>query len=233
MLIRLQALDLRRQRDKEGLAQIPEKLKIAEKPLLEAQALVEKAQAELDRVNKEKKDKELALQVAEEKIKKLKSRLTDLKTNKEYTAHLQEIAAANKEKEDTEDRLLLAMENVDLLKKALAEQDKILKDEKARFDKERAEAEATLGQIAKEDEKLEQEWLSLSKEAPSDLLESYRKLCALRKGLAVVHIEGHTCTGCHFSLPPQLIAEVKKREKILTCTYCNRMLYIEVAPSPS
>ncbi len=227
MLIRLQALDLRRQQDKEGLEEIPEKLKIAEKPLFEAKGLVEKAQAAIDLVIKEKKDKELALQVVEDKIRKLKSRLTDLKTNKEYHAHLQEIAAVNKEKEDTEDRLLQAMENVDLLKKELAEKTALLNEETARFAKEKEEINATIEQLSKEDEKLEQEWLALSKEAPSDLLESYKKLSILRKGVAVVPLNGYTCTGCHFSLPPQLIAEVRKNEKILTCNYCNRMLYVE------
>ena len=117
LLVKLQAMDLKRQKDKERLKDFPEKMAIAEKPLLDARSEIETSRKCLETLNKERKEDELALQIIEDKIVKLKLRLTDLKTNKEYHAHLQEIAAARKGKSETEDHLLNVMETIDLLKK--------------------------------------------------------------------------------------------------------------------
>lgn len=225
MLIQLQALDLKRAKEKEALAQTPEKIKTLEMPLLEARAVIEKSQASYEQIDKERKDKELALQLVEDKIRKLKGRLTELKTNKEYHAHLQEIAVADKEKEETEDRLLMAMENSDLLKKELILKQAALEEAEAQFSRDREDMKAETDRLAESEKKLTQEWDALAKRITPEWMESYNKLCSLRKGLAVVPVNGNICTGCHVSLPPQLIAEVKKREKIHSCNYCHRMLY--------
>ncbi len=231
LLIELQTLDRKRQDQKGVLDQLPEKIAAAEVPLIEARAASEATQEELDLLDKERREKELDLKVIEEKIRKLKMRLTDLKTNKEYHAHLQEIASVNKEKENIEDLLLNGMEESDQLKLALSENEATLKEEEKAFLVHQEDLKAQTDTLMDSDKKLEAEWLSVSAALPADLLDTYKRICAKRKGMAVVAVNGKTCTGCNFSLPPQLIAEVKKRKKIHTCNYCNRMLYTPETPS--
>jgi uncharacterized protein len=230
LLITLQTLDRKRQEQRENLERLPEKIAAAEEPLKEAKEASISTQDELDILSKDRREKELSLKVIEEKIRKLKMRLTDLKTNKEYHAHLQEIASVNKEKENLEDLLLNAMEESDQLNKALSENEVTLKEEEAAFLVHQTSLETEIKALIDAEKKLEAEWEGVAKALPPDLLDTYKRISAKRKGMAVVVVNGKTCTGCNFSLPPQLIAEVKKREKIHTCNYCNRMLYTAELP---
>lgn len=229
MLIQLQEMDLKRQKGKEELERFPEKMELIEKPVRDARANVLKSQEALECLEKERREKELALKIVEDKIIKLKGRLTELKTNKEYHAHLQEITAANREKSENEDRLLMAMEESDLLKKELSANQNALAEKEAQFSEVEAEMKTHLDQVSKTANQMEEEWLALSQKVPKDLLASYKRLFLNRKGLAVVPVNGYTCTGCNFSLPPQLIAEVKKGEKIHACNYCHRILYFQTS----
>jgi len=229
LLVQLQEMDLKRKKGKEALDQLPEKMAEIERPVQEARDKVLATQEALDCLEKERREKDLALKVIEDKILKLKGRLTELKTNKEYHAHLQEIAAANRERSETEDRLLMAMEEADLLKKDLAEDRSALEEQEAQFAKMEADLKAHADQARSMAKKIEDEWLALSQKIPASLLSSYRRLFSNLKGLAVVPVKGYTCTGCHFNLPPQLIAEVKKGEKIHNCNYCHRILYFQAS----
>ena len=229
LLVQLQELDLQLNQQKGEQKNLPEKLKTSERPLVEARAAVAEAKATLDSLNKERKEKEQVLQSAEEKIVKLKGRLTELKTNKEYQAHLQEIESANAEKGKTEELLLMVMEKGDLLKKEVASKEAALASQEKVFHSEKAQMEVQLKTLAESAQKLESEWALLSERADKKLLEEYKRLVVSRKGVAVAPLKGNICTGCHFSLPPQLIAEVKMGTKIHTCTYCHRILYSKPA----
>ena len=229
LLVQLQELDLQLNQQKGEQKNLPEKLKISEQPLIGARAAAAEAKTTLEALSKERKEKEQALQAAEEKIVKLKGRLTELKTNKEYQAHLQEIESANADKGKTEELLLMVMEKGDLLKKEVASKEAALAAEEKVFSREKAEMDERLKQLGESAQKLESEWAALSQQVDKKLLEEYKRLAVSRKGMAVAPLNGNICSGCHFSLPPQLIAEVKKGEKIHTCTYCHRILYAKPA----
>ncbi|NIN67237.1 MAG: nucleic acid-binding protein, partial [Anaerolineae bacterium] len=36
-----------------------------------------------------------------------------------------------------------------------------------------------------------------------------------------------TCQGCHMTLPPQVVSEVKQNDCIITCGECDRILYFQ------
>ncbi|MFQ5587282.1 MAG: zinc ribbon domain-containing protein [Nitrospiria bacterium] len=225
LLVRLQTMDIKRQKSREVLDSFPEKMAIAEKPLLDARAELEEARQSLEALHQARKDQELALQVIEDKIVKLKLRLTDLKTNKEYHAHLQEIAAARNSKNEIEDQLITGMEDAESLTNEIAEKEAVLTKDEAAFSEIKNTMQAEMDEVASTAAAVEAEWKRTSEKISKNLLASYQRLFASSKGLAVVPVNGFTCTGCHFSLPPQLIAEVKRQEKVLTCGYCHRILY--------
>ncbi len=225
LLVQLQTMDLKRQKDREVLKGFPEKMAIAEKPLLEVRTELEEARERLETLHQGRKENELALQVIEDKIVKLKLRLTDIKTNKEYHAHLQEIAAARNSKNEIEDHLLNAMEGAEILTKEISEKEAALAKDEAEFLEVKKAVQSEMDAVAAAAATVEDEWQSISAKISKSLLASYQRLFSSSKGLAVVPLHGSICTGCHFSLPPQLIAEVKRQEKVLTCGYCHRILY--------
>ena len=53
----------------------------------------------------------------------------------------------------------------------------------------------------------------------------------IRDGVAVAEARNRSCTACFMSLRPQMMAEIRRGEEVITCDNCGRILY--VAPSES
>jgi len=117
------------------------------------------------------------------------------------------------------------------------------RDTKARPEKahalERAEAETTttLARLDTEAARIKSELATLeAKRAevagalPPATRTRYEKLRVGRAGRAVAAIENGACGGCHRGLPPAALQEARRREKLLTCDGCGRLLML--APEP-
>jgi predicted nucleic acid-binding Zn-ribbon protein len=131
-LIELQKLDLRITEIKDQRRKIPERLQAVEAPLREAQQLHQQTSASVEIFIKERRSHEQDLEVHEAHTEKMKSRLSELKSNKEYQAHLFEIEVANKKKGDIEEKILLCMEKIEQLQRTAKEaQEKLSAIEKA------------------------------------------------------------------------------------------------------
>jgi predicted nucleic acid-binding Zn-ribbon protein len=58
----------------------------------------------------------------------------------------------------------------------------------------------------------------------------YEKLRAGRAGRAVAAVENGACGGCHRGLPPAILQEARRREKLLVCDGCGRLLMLPPEP---
>jgi len=47
----------------------------------------------------------------------------------------------------------------------------------------------------------------------------------IRDGVAVAEARNGACTACFMALRPQMMAEVRRGEELVTCDHCNRILY--------
>ena len=54
----------------------------------------------------------------------------------------------------------------------------------------------------------------------------------IRDGVAVAEARNRSCSACFMSLRPQVMAEVRRGEDIITCDNCGRILYV-VPPEPA
>jgi predicted nucleic acid-binding Zn-ribbon protein len=225
-LIDLQTLDLRIQEITEQHRKIPVLLDAAEAPLRESQLQMNQSATALEASTKERRDRERDLDVHEGQVDKLRARLTELKTNKEYQAHLFEIEMANKKKGEIEEHILTLMERVEQQQQAAKdakaramEAEKIYTGEKQRLESQAATLKAELTE-------LEKKRAQLAQAVDSSLLARYNKLKGSRKD-ALAPVRNGICFGCRLQLPPQLVAEVKRSDALLSCSYCHRILYWE------
>ncbi len=225
LLMKLQEVDARKSQHQIEEKALPEKLLIAEQILKKKKEDFAQLQTKLAEMEKGKRDKEMDLKVQEEQVVKLRDRLIKLKTNDEYKANLKEIENAKVKKGELEESLLVAMEEGDNLKKEITTEAQAVTESEQQFQVEKGKIEEAINMLSVTARSIEEEWLALSEMSDKNILEDYKKLIVKRKGLAVVPLTGNICGGCHFSLPPQVVAQVKTGEKILTCTYCHRMLY--------
>jgi predicted nucleic acid-binding Zn-ribbon protein len=98
---------------------LPKKLEKFSARLKEAKTSFEKIKAHYDKNEKEKKQKEEGLEDLEEKINRLKAKGAEIKTNKEYEAHLREVQSIDESKNRIEEDILNAMESLDTLVNSL------------------------------------------------------------------------------------------------------------------
>jgi len=225
LLIRLQDLDSRIDLLRGKRERMPQTLEEAKRPIEQSKADYEKFKSTFESLSRERRDKESELTAWEEKLEKLHHRTLEIKTNKEYQAHLAEIEAAKREKSNLEEALLILMDQLDLIKKDVDSKKRVVAEEEGRFETERQRLEAEMVTIEEELKQLEQESKSVSAKIEERLLKEYHQLRANRKGLGVVPVKAGTCQGCRLALPPQLFADVRKNEKIITCSQCSRILY--------
>ena len=178
-----------------------------------------------DNSAKERRSLEGLLQDAESKVKKLKERIPEIKTNKEYQALLKEVSAAEKENSDIEEKILILLEKMDDLKAKLTEKGKIVKEEETSWTKEKEKIEKDFNQLSEILRELESQKTHLLPQMDSKLLAEYNRLISGRKGVAVVRVQNEHCLGCHMRVLPQVFTEIKKNEKIIYCLNCKRILY--------
>ena len=226
-LIELQKYDLRIFEILDQKKKHPEVLKAAESPLREVSAELKKLQDSGEVLTRQRKDGEQELTLQEEHIGKIRGRLNDLKTNKEYQAHLYEIELARKKKDTLEESVLVILEQAEENENAQKElQQKVSEAEQA-FLECKKNLESNRASLDQELARLEGQHGEVTKQVEPSLLRRYMKLKSLRKGFAIAKVFDGACAGCRLQLPPQLVAEVKRADELLNCSYCHRILYWE------
>lgn len=226
-LIELQELDSSIIAMAEKVGMIPRKLEQFNSPLQQANELFQKTKTKYSALNKKKKDKDMQLDEMQDKINKLKSRSGDIKTNKEYEAHLKGIQGFEKNMSKIEDEILAIMEEIEAL-------DKELKVEEIKVKQADADYKLQEKILGEEQEKLRAE-IETEKAKRKDFVtrlddEYYTQYMNLLKRYGdnvVVETRDEMCLGCNTNIPPQLYNDIKKGDVLYNCFFCKRFLYIK------
>jgi uncharacterized protein len=145
----------------------------------------------------------------------------------EYTAAIREADAARKQISALETQILEQMEQLEQAEKALTERaDEIAGLNSDREGKLKAfdEETGTIGdRLATARKEREEVFASL----PKPMSALYARIGArIRDGVAVAEARNRSCTACFMSLRPQMMAEIRRGEDIITCDNCGRILYV-------
>ena len=227
LLVQLQQLDLKLHDLEKQRQQIPQRLQTAQTPVEQARKRAEDLKALLETIAAERRSSEDDLSAHESHVHKMRGRLNELKTNKEYQAHLFEIELANKKKDALEERVLLAMERGEEKRKELDEVEQLLQTLTQTLEQEKVELEVLAGKLTDEITQIEQEKNGLLPSLEKRVYHRYSTLKSSLKLVVVATVQGETCQGCQLQIPPQLVASVKRADQLLTCPYCHRILYYE------
>ena len=226
-LIILQKIDTRLLRNKAELAGIPARLAETERVLDEARAREAQYNARLEGLRKKKKTRDGDLEDSLNRIKTLKSKVSEVKTNVEYQARLKEIDAAHASARKIEDEILVIMEEIEGMEPDRKAVEAAFLDANAEWEKTKRVVEESGKAIEAENADLIAERAEAVKLIGSELYGRYRHLMGTRHGLALARVENGICKGCHMTIPPQLFNEVRSSTKILSCSECGRMLYYQ------
>ena len=234
-LIDLQETDLRLEELALRKRRLPEMIEAAGRPLQVAQAERDSLKKDFDVALHDRKSREQDLAAQEQAISKLEDRAVkgEIKTNKEFQAHRFEIELAKKKKGEIEDQLLLLMELVDTKKKELTRVEEAVKTSEQRFNAEKTTLEGSVGALEAELAEVTRKRKEMAAGVEPSLLRTYEKLRVTRKGQALAGVtkEGN-CRACRLQIEPQVVSDVKRANKVLTCSYCHRILYWAGDPVP-
>jgi uncharacterized protein len=224
-LIQLQECDNKINKLESLIRDFPARIKKLEDDLNAGKAIFQTDSDILESLKKERRKTEQMTQELEGKIEKSKIKLSNIKSNKEYTAALKEIEDFDKERSNVEDSILRFMEDIDAAEKKCL----INKDELARlqntFDHDKKKIEKMLEELNKESDVLQQKRQELLSGIDKELLSRYEFLKVRKGGLAIGPVIGGVCQLCHLNIPPQNFYELIRGNELMSCPNCNRLVY--------
>ncbi|MEK6333591.1 MAG: C4-type zinc ribbon domain-containing protein [Acidobacteriota bacterium] len=152
--------------------------------------------------------------------------LMSAKKTDEYTAAIREADAARKQISTHETQILEQMEIADQAEKELSERapevEKLGADMAERF--KGFDEQAQVKQQELEVAGAERE--RLINELPKATSAMYKRIASrIRDGVAMAEARNGACTACYMALRPQIMADVRRGDEIITCDNCNRILY--------
>lgn len=176
--------------------------------------------------------KELQLKEREARIQDIKVKLNTCKTNREFQAFKEQIAA------DEQANSVLSDEILELLDKISADQDNVALAEKnltagtadleklrQRVGAERQSLEVDLGRLTADLQKAESA-------LPAEVRGEYARIAKARGEEALAPLEGECCGGCYQQITPQMISELRM-SLVVFCKNCGRILYMPEDPNAS
>ena len=163
-----------------------------------------------------------ALREEREHFRKQKSMVTNMKQLAAVVSELDHVEVQLKAKDD---RLIEIMEELERLEKSIAELDQETPDE--RLAREQAEASWEIRRKAADvdlvdvERSLKEVQIRLGKAS----IERFKKLWVSRRPLAVVPMEGASCSACHAELRPAIVQVVRAVDSLQHCDACRRLLF--------
>ena len=224
-LLKLQEAEIEIQRLSAVLNAVPEKLSALDTKKTALQEAYDNETEAMASVKKRYREMDSEVQINSERISKSQSKLTAVKTNKEYQALLKEIDDLKGKNSAIEDEMLDCLERLENAEKELSEKDNILKQMKTQINADKATIEREADTERQLLETAREKVGQLDKDVDAALMVDYNRVKKVIKKHAVVPVKKATCQGCHMNIPPQMFNELQRGDQLKFCPHCGRIIY--------
>lgn len=224
-LVGLQQIDNDIQQVKVQTEETPRRLARIDLELQAARQIYETFLNGLEEIKKQRRGLEKEVEQIDQKIKKSRTKLMEVKNNKEYKAMLTEIDELNKSKGSQEDALLELMEKMEALTLQVREQKKVLDLKVADGKTQKEKWEKAGAGYARELARLEEDRNQAAALVEYSHLQQYEFLRDRLPGLALAEVRNAACMTCHMQIPQQLFNEIQRCDRIINCPNCLRILF--------
>jgi uncharacterized protein len=224
LALRLQALDRNIASLENEIATLPKHIAEIERRLESHSRRLEADRAALSANQRERKKLEGDVQVQEQKISKLKTQMLEAKTNEQYRAFQNEIAYAEGEIRKAEDKVLELMEQSERLEKNVKAAEADLKQENQHVESEKRRARERTDLDQKELADRVAERKSITDQMDPKVYAHYLRIRKKTKGTVIADATEGRCSACQIALRPQFFQDLRRRDQIMFCETCGRML---------
>lgn len=225
LLIRLQDCDTRIQQLNKKKEMAPRKMQDLERELQAAEIKFRGDTDTLDSLKKERRKLDQEIDDLDIKIEKSGVKLSNIKSNKEYTAALKEVDDLKGQKLRAEDKDIGLMEQIEEVQGVCRKNEEEKKELERQAEEVRQEIQREMKQWDEEIGRLEAKRATLTASIEEDLLKRYLFLWERKQGVAVSAVVEGVCQTCHMGIPPQRFNELRKGDVLMSCSNCKRIIY--------
>ena len=224
-LIELQQLETAAEGARRLVAATPQRIAGLDAELAAAETALATAREQKVQSETERRTLEKDLAAIRARRSKFLDQTIEVKTNREYHALQHEIQMADDDIKRLEDRILENMLALDDTNAAIAEAEaarteaeRAVTAQKQTLEIERTHAERSLAEIARQREAV------VARISPQAYA-IFDTVSRGRKSPAVAAVVSGLCSVCHVRIRPQIDQDVRRREQIVQCESCTRILY--------
>lgn len=232
-LIALQQLETAAEEARRLVVSTPQRIDGLDAHLAAAEAALATAREQKALGETERRALEKDLAAIRTRRSKFLDQTIEVKTNREYHALQHEIQMADEEIKRLEDRILenmLALDDIGAsisnAEGAQKEAERSVTEQKRTLEAERHRAEDSLEEIARERQAL------VVKISPAAYA-VFDTVSRGRRSPAVAAVVGGLCSVCHVRVRPQIDQDVRRRDRIVQCESCTRILYHPTPQAPA
>ncbi|MCC6650544.1 MAG: hypothetical protein IT348_05290 [Candidatus Eisenbacteria bacterium] len=222
----LHEIDEEAARHDSELVKLPELRRVQDQRVAAERRRVDTSRARMAELDKQRRALEGELDVFAASEKKFRAQLDLVTTQQQFEAVQHEIAGVEGKRSEVETRVLTIMDEEDSLRGSLPALEEALA-------KATRESESVHARLAGEEEVLREKLAALDarRSAATGRLEPaararYERARTSRAGRAVAAIDKGACGACFSGLSPNALNEAKRRDKLLLCDGCGRMLLL-------
>ncbi len=224
-LVKLQSIDTKLDQLKKLRGDLPEEVQDLEDELEGYNTRLERFNNELAEFEESIKASKTGIKDAEKLITKYNDQQKNVRNNREFDAITKEVELQELEIQILEKKITSSGENIEKKKEEIASLEEQIKERNADLDSKKQELEEILSDSKDEEAKLNTDREKATKKIEAKLLTYYNKLRGnLSNGLAVVTVKRGAAEGCNIVIPPQKIAEIKEKKKIVIDEHSGRIL---------
>jgi len=175
-----------------------------------------------------RKEKELEMKGKEDAITKSNADLSQIKTNKEYTAKLKEIENIKADTSIIEEAILKSYDETDVIKIAMEKEKSAVAEQEKVYLQQKKQVEDEVQVMEDKIKVLQGQRQQITPDVDAAYLARYEKVLSHKEGIAIAPVlGGDSCGGCHMNVTPQMMNEIKMHATLVECPTCMRILYIE------
>jgi predicted nucleic acid-binding Zn-ribbon protein len=230
LLLDLQDLDIEIMKLEDQREEIPKLIRAQDEIVEAAQRRLEDNDHLVNALEEELvvKNRLLGLQKIKKKNAKVKEKEASLDSLGQYEDFLKDVEAADLKPEEIE----TSIENLRHRIAATKEASKALRSTVGELDKQRKdEQKALVGKQAELDKELDAKYDlrdEMAENITENLLVKYELIADSKEGIGMTRAQDGQCLTCNMAIPPQMYNELMKRDRLMACPTCNRILvYIE------
>ena len=224
-LVKLQSIDTKLDQLRTLRGDLPDEVQDLEDEIEGYKTRLQRYNQELEDLNGIISKNKEGMKTSEKLIQKYTEQQMNVRNNREYDAITKETELQELEIQICEKKIREAHLEIDRKNEEIQKTTELITGRTADLDVKKGELDELLSESQEEEEKLLTQRKNAAKKIEEKLLKYYEKLrINLSNGLAVVTVKRGAAEGCNIVIPPQKIAEIRAKKKLVIDEHSGRIL---------